>query len=85
MNGKQAKALRKAAVLAHDMRAFYIGPILRGTTRYKYHRPHVIQVGWTFNDKGERVPRMMRVPGTLKLEDCPRRTMQQLKKAKRAA
>lgn len=81
MNGKQAKALRKAAVLAHDMRAFDIGPILRGTTRYKYHRPHMLVLG----NNVDGTPRLVQVPGTLKLEDCPRRTMQALKKAKRAA
>ena len=68
MNGKQAKALRKAAVLAHDMRAFDIGPIMRGTTRYEFLRNS-----------------MRTTLGTCRLKDCPRRTMQQLKKAKRAA
>lgn len=69
MNGKQAKALRKAAVLAHDMRAFDIGPIVRGTTRYEFLRNSVRT--YTL--------------GTCRLKDCPRRTMQRLKKAKRAA
>ena len=70
MNGKQAKALRKAAVLAHYMGAFDIGPIVRGTTRYEFLRNSV---------------RTCCTLGTCRLKDCPRRTMQQLKKAKRAA